>query len=110
MKYGMFKLGNTLFNTYEITQGVNVWTGLKHNTGAITFYLNYQNLFLLLEGEKSRLFSSCNEKGNRCKLALQILFISKIFGLTFCNYHEKLRVCEGRCRMQILDLGRLQEF
>ena len=47
MKYGMFKLGNTLFNTYEITQGVNVWTGLKHNTGAITFYLNYQNLFLV---------------------------------------------------------------
>merc|ERR1719447_547792 len=24
---------------HEITQGVNVWTGLKHNTGAITFYL-----------------------------------------------------------------------
>ena len=51
----MFKLGNTLFNTYEITQGVNVWTGLKHNTGAITFYLNYQNLILLLEGEKFKI-------------------------------------------------------
>ena len=62
------------------------------------------------EATISRLFSSCTEKGNRCKLALQIRFISKIFGLTFCNYHEKLRVCEGRCRMQILDLGRLQEF
>ena len=48
MKYGMFQLENSLFNTYEITQGVNVWTGLKHNTGAIAFYLNYQNLFLLL--------------------------------------------------------------
>ena len=44
----------------------------------------------------SRLFSSCNEKGNRCKLALQIRFISKIFGLTFCNYHEKLKSLRGK--------------
>merc|ERR1719282_750846 len=49
-------LFQTSSSKHQITQGVNVWTGLKHNTGAIAFY------------------------------------------------HEKLRVCEGRCRMQILDL------
>ena len=55
MEYGMFQLKNSLFITYQITQGVNVWTGLKHNTGAIAFYLNYQNLFLLIEGDKFKI-------------------------------------------------------